>query len=209
MNICEYGTGTADTVLIQPVDRQDLKAMDNEIREIERMAARDFCLIAVQTQNWNNDLSPWEAEPVFGKDGFAGGAQDTLDEILKLCSDRNKTYIIGGYSLAALFSLWAVYQTDVFAAAAAASPSIWFPGFIDYMKDNEIKCGRVYLSLGDREEKTKNPVMRTVGESIRSAYRILSDNKTACVLEWNKGNHFNEPDLRTARAFADTLSYYA
>lgn len=206
MNIYEFGNRMADTVLIQPVDKQEFRAMDNEIREIERLAERDFCLIAVQTENWNNDLSPWEAEAVFGKEGFGGRARDTLDEILKLCTDKDKSYIIGGYSLAALFSLWAVYQTDVFDAAAAASPSIWFPGFVDYMKDNEIKCGKVYLSLGDREEKTKNPVMRTVGDSIRSAHRILSDRETACVLEWNKGNHFNEPDLRTARAFANTMS---
>jgi hypothetical protein len=23
-----------------------------------------------------------------------------------------------------------------------------------------------------------------------------------CILEWNKGNHFKQPDLRTAKAFA-------
>jgi hypothetical protein len=42
-----------------------------------------------------------------------------------------------------------------FAGIAAASPSMWFPGFVDYMKNNAIQCTNVYLSLGDREENTK------------------------------------------------------
>ena len=56
-----------------------------------------------------------------------------------------------------LFSLWAAYQTDTFAGVAAASPSIWFPDFLQYMKEHDIRTESVYLSLGDREEKTRNP----------------------------------------------------
>ena len=61
--------------------------------------------------------------------------------------------------MAGLFSLWAAYQTDAFAGVAAASPSIWFPDFLQYMKEHDIRTESVYLSLGDREEKTRNPVM--------------------------------------------------
>ena len=85
---------------------------------------------------------------------------------------------------------------------AAASPSVWFPGFADYMEEHAIKCRRVYLSLGDREEKVRNPVMAAVGENIRGAYDCLAGQGVECVLEWNKGNHFKEPDIRTAKAFA-------
>lgn len=77
---------------------------------------------------------------------------------MKYCAGRDKTFIIGGYSLAGLFALWAAYQTDTFKAVAAASPSIWFPGFVDFMKDREIHTKRVYLSLGDKEEKTRIPL---------------------------------------------------
>lgn len=59
--------------------------------------------------------------------------------------------------MAGLFSLWAAYQTDTFAGVAAASPSIWFPDFLQYMKEHDIRTESVYLSLGDREEKTRNP----------------------------------------------------
>ena len=156
-------------------------------------------------EDWNRDLSPWEAPAVFGREGFGSGASETLEEVLRLCGDRSKTYYIGGYSLAGLFALWAAYRTDVFRGAAAASPSVWFPGFTEYMKRNEIKTGAVYLSLGDREEKAREPVMAAVGDRMREAYVLLKNSGLNCILEWNEGNHFKDPDLRTAKAFAWVL----
>ena len=206
MKICEYGDPAARVVLIQPVDEQDLSVIENEVNVIRQLSDRDFRLITFKVENWNRDLSPWKAPAVFGKRDFGDGAEDTLSEILKVCSDRDREYIIGGYSLAALFSLWAVYQSDVFAAAAAASPSMWFPGFIEYMSENEIRCKAVYLSLGDKEERTKNRVMATVGDRIREAYDILQKAGIESILEWNAGNHFNESDVRTAKAFARVLN---
>ena len=70
------------------------------------------------------------------------------------------------------------------------------------MQKNKIRTEAVYLSLGDREEKTRNPVMAQVGNVIRNAEAILREGGTDCILEWNQGNHFKEPDLRTAKAFA-------
>ena len=206
MTTYEYGNTSAPVVLIQPVDEQDLAVIESEIKEIRRLSDRDFSLIAVKIEKWNHDLSPWAAPAVFGREGFGGGASDTLKEILKRCKDGRKTCIIGGYSLAALFALWAAYQTDVFSAVAAASPSMWFPGWIDYMKRNTLMSRNVYLSLGDKEEKTRNPIMATVGDCIREAHTLLGDKGVNCILEWNTGNHFKESDLRTARAFAWALN---
>jgi hypothetical protein len=79
---------------------------------------------------------------------------------------------------------------------------MWFPGFLEYMEKENIKTGHVYLSLGDREEKTKNPVMATVGDRIKKAQMLLTDRGIECVLEWNEGNHFKDPDKRTAKAFS-------
>ena len=82
---------------------------------------------------------------------------------------------------------------------------MWFPGFADFMKVNEIKTGAVYLSLGDKEEKARNPVMATVGDRIRGAYSLLSEKGVKCVLEWNEGNHFKDFDVRTAKAFSRVI----
>lgn len=205
MKIYEYGNIDSSNVLIQPVDDHDLSVMDSEIAAIKE-TAEDFRLIAVKVNNWNDDLSPWEAPAVFGNAGFGGRAGDMLSAVTDMCMDRSKAYYIGGYSLAGLFALWAAYNTDVFSGAAAASPSVWFPGFAEYMEANRIRCGRVYLSLGDREEKTRNAVMASVGDCIRRGYRILSEQGVDTILEWNQGNHFREPDIRTAKAFSWMLS---
>ena len=202
MIIHEYGNKDASIVLIQPVDEHDMEGLEVEVKEIEKMTAMDFCLTAVKIAEWNKELSPWPSPAVFGHEDFGCGAEATLHEILALCRDAQKKYFLGGYSLAALFSLWAAYQTPVFSGIAAASPSIWFPGFIEYMKEHKCRSGNVYLSLGDKEEKTKNPLMAKVGEAIREGHEILVSSGINCTLEWNQGNHFKDSALRTAKAFA-------
>ncbi len=208
MELFEYGNPSADAVLIQPVDGHSLQYIENEAALIREFSEKDFRLIAVKVDDWNRDLSPWKAPAVFGKEDFAGWAPETFAEILKLCGDKTKSYYLGGYSLAGLFALWAAYRTELFCGIAAASPSVWFPGFLEMMTAQEIRCGRVYLSLGNKEEKTRNPVMATVGDCIRSAYKRLSEQNVDCVLEWNEGNHFRDSDLRTAKAFAWLLRRY-
>ena len=200
--VYEFGDKSASKVLVQPVDGHDLEVIENEIAMIKEQTGEDFLLVAFQVDNWNSDLSPWKAPAVFGNENFGEGAKDTLAEILDYCKDESKSYYIGGYSLAGLFALWAVYQTDLFKGVAAVSPSMWFPGFDDYMKEQEIRCKNVYLSLGNKEEKARNPVMATVGDRIREAQALLNEKKVNCTLEWNEGNHFRDPDLRSAKGFA-------
>ena len=201
-----FGSESAPNVLIQPVDSHDLEGIENEVKTISELTNADFRMIAVRVPDWNRDLSPWTAPAVFGKESFGDGAGDFLDGILPLCPD-GKTCYIGGYSLAGLFALWAAYRTGRFAGVAAASPSVWFPGFTDFMQANRIQSKAVYLSLGDREEKAKNPVMAAVGSRIREAEGILKAQGIPCTLEWNPGNHFRDADIRTAKAFAWVLNH--
>ena len=201
-----FGSESAPNVLIQPVDSHDLEGIENEVKTISELTNADFRMIAVRVPDWNRDLSPWTAPAVFGKESFGDGAGDFLEGILPLCPD-GKTCYIGGYSLAGLFALWAAYRTGRFAGVAAASPSVWFPGFTDFMQTNRIQSKAVYLSLGDREEKAKNPVMATVGSRIREAEGILKAQGIPCTLEWNPGNHFRDADIRTAKAFAWVLNH--
>ncbi len=202
----EYGNPKSSNVLIQMVGDHDLAIIENEVRTIAEKSVEDFCLVALKVDNWNHDLSPWNAPAVFGNEAFGNGAGETLARVLDEISDPGKKYYIGGYSLAGLFALWTVYQTDKFEGVAAVSPSIWFPGFLDYMRENRNHTNSVYLSLGDKEEKTKNPVMATVGNQIRNAYDLLKDQGKNTILEWNSGNHFKDADIRTACGFAWLLN---
>ena len=205
MNIRTFGNTESNIVLVQPVDNREMQMIPTEISLIKERTERDFCLLACEVDDWNRDLSPWEADAVFGNEPFGGKAEETLAFLKRevLEAYEGKHLVIGGYSLAGLFALWAAYQTDVIGGVAAASPSVWFPGFIRYVETHEIQTNSVYLSLGDKEEKTKNPVMKTVGDAIR-ALNVLYDHnqRLTTTLEWNQGNHFKEPELRIAKAFA-------
>ena len=44
--------------------------------------------------------------------------------------------------------------------------------------------------------------MATVSDRIREIHDLLTEREVTCSLEWNPGNHFKDPDLRTAKAFA-------
>ena len=215
IDILNYGQTDADILLIQMVDEHDLEVIENEVKHIRKLSGnRKFCLKAVKVKSWNRDLSPWSAPAVFGNEDFGKGAPETLqylqEKVLPSAGDKTtetiKKVYIGGYSLAGLFALWAGYQTDRFDGIAAVSPSIWFPGFTEYMRKNSVCSDAVYLSLGDREEKTRNPVMAQVGNAIRDAENILKEAGKDFFLEWNGGTHFNEPALRTAKGFAWLLN---
>ncbi len=202
MRTIEYGDPAADIVLVQPVGEHELAGIETELAEIRARTKKAFRLIAAAVEDWNADLSPWAAPAVFGDEAFAGRAADTLQAIRKLCEEKEKTYYIGGYSLAGLFALWAAHETDRFAGVAAASPSVWFPGFPDYLRRHGIRSAAVYLSLGTKEEKVRDPVLASVGDRIREAKDLLSERGIRCTLEWNPGNHFRDAALRTAKAFA-------
>ena len=209
-----YEMANPTIILIQAIDEHDLEVLDSEVEKIRELSNEEFILLAFLVDNWNDDLSPWDAPAVFGNENFGGKAHKTLEYVendllpyLKEKYGSDKKLYIGGYSLSALFALWASYNTDIFDGVVAASPSMWFPDFIKYAKENDIKVNKVYLSLGDKEEKTKNKIMATVGDNIRVYHDMLSKDSTKeVILEWNEGNHFIDSDLRTAKGFAWILS---
>ena len=177
-----------------------------EVTLIKEYSRTDFCLAAFVVEDWNKELSPWNAPAVFGNEDFGNGAERTLAEIFYYMNISEKKYFLGGYSLAGLFALWTAFRTNGFSGIAAVSPSVWFSGFIDYMREHEPLSNNIYLSLGNKEEKTKNPTMSQVGKAIRECYGILQEKNRLCTLEWNQGNHFKEPELRMANGFAWLLS---
>ena len=205
-----YRCENPEALLIQPVDDYDSERLDSEIKAIREKTAVPFILVRFRVDDWNDDLSLWPHPAVFGNKDFGGKAESTLDKIKNTLIPgvvskyelNDLPVIIGGYSLAALFALWCGYTDDTFTAVAAASPSVWFTGWIDYAQERQPIARHFYLSLGDREEKTRNPVMSTVGNCIRNQYDILKDSNIDCILEWNEGNHFRDGDIRTRKGFA-------
>ena len=204
-----YGEVHAEYLLLQMTGEHELQSMDHEVMAIAQ-SSQNFLFAAVPVKSWNDELSPWKSPAVWGKESFGGNAADTLRFLTEqaiptlkqqFALPRNVRIVLGGYSLAGLFALWASTQTALFSGVAAASPSVWFPGWMEFEQQHPIQAQRIYLSLGDREERTKNLTMAAVGDNIRALHRELVERGKNCTLEWNNGGHFKDADLRTARAF--------
>ena len=209
MKVNYQGNRDAKVVLLQIIGEHELPLLEEVLSHIKAITqSTDFLFITVQVDSWNDELSPWVAEPIFGEAAFAGNAEKLLiriknEVIVPLLSEHQDIKIFaGGYSLAGLFVLWAAYQTNLFEGIAAVSPSVWFPKFVDFVHNNKILTNRVYLSLGDKEAKTRNQILAQVENDIRNVYNSLEDYGVSRILAWNKGNHFKEPALRMAKGFA-------
>ena len=209
-----YGTDCAEYLLLQMTDEHELQNMDSEVEAIALSSAYSFLFAAVPVKNWNDELSPWKSPAVWGKESFGGNAAGTLRFLTEqaiptlkqqFALPENVRIILGGYSLAGLFALWASTQTALFSGVAAASPSVWFPGWMEFEQQHPMQTQHIYLSLGDKEEHTKNAVMAAVGDNIRTLHSRLAERGTDCTLEWNSGGHFKDADLRTAKAFRWTM----
>lgn len=204
-----FGAGSAHNCIICGMGGHAANEIPDTARLLYGEIPPEACkLVIFETADWNGDFSPWPAAPVFGREPFTGKAAATLEwlegDLLPFLREQgilaagDKLYL-AGYSLAALFALWAFLESDAFQGAASCSGSLWFPHWMDYLRAKSPRReGIVYLSLGSKEEKTSNKVMSAVGDNTRETCRLLKANprikKTA--LEWNKGGHFASPKER-------------
>ncbi len=178
-------------------------------QQLQSPGCPDFNLVAISNLNWEHDMVPWDSPPLSQKNApFTGGANDYLNVLLNEILPKAETFLSGtplwkgiaGYSLAGLFAVYAIYQTDVFSCAASMSGSLWFPGIKEYLFSRQPKrwpyC--LYFSLGDRESHTRNPVLKSVRQNTEEIERFYQKQGIHTVFQLNPGNHFQDAGLRTA-----------
>ena len=155
---------------------------------LEEAAARyNVNMIVVSGMNWNDDLTPWPADPVFKREkpfgGKAASFLKTLEEGIIPEAERAfglvhsghisqeeqspiERYLVG-ISLSGLFALWSAHCSDSFVGLASISGSFWFPQFEDWVLTHSLSKSvhKVLISLGDREKETRNRAMSSVEEN--------------------------------------------
>ena len=197
-------------ILVQTLGNHERSLFDRTAELIAGATDIPFVLAAFQVFDWDLDLTPWHDDAINRKPEVGTMTGETLRYVTEsLLPSLEAEYgklpvILGGYSLGGLFALWSSMQTDRFAAIAAASPSVWIRDWLDYAKAHPVMTGKVYLSLGDQEERVKNRFISRVGDCVRGEYELLeaqlgSEN---CTLAWNPGGHFQDGDIRLAAAFS-------
>lgn len=178
------------------------------------LGCKDFILVSISNLDWNNDMSPWFALKLneHGED-FLGKADKYIEVLVKniipsvekyLKDDLKisvKYYGIAGYSLAGLFAVYSGYKTEIFRRIASASGSFWFPKFMGFVKENKISSNveKIYFSLGNKESKVRNEVMKTVEDNTKEIERTYNSKEIKTIYEENQGNHFKDGSFRMAK----------
>ena len=177
---------------------------------MQQIKSIPIVLAVISDIDWNDEMTPWECPPMFkgdspctgGADGYIRKLEDKIvPAILAELNGQPSFVAIAGYSLGGLFAIYSLYKTDIFSRAVSASGSMWFPGFLDFVRKNEmlVKPERVYFSLGDKEAKTRNQMLRTVEDNTKEICELIKNNGIESIFEMNEGNHFKDADLRLAK----------
>lgn len=184
--------------------------------KVKSLTDRPFSIASFDVTDWNGQFSPWQAPAAFGSNNFSGNGKSTLKYLEeKLIPEIRNSFskskiFLAGYSLAGLFSLWALYESDLFDGAVCCSSSLWFENWDTFTASHEIKkTADIYMSLGNQESNTRNKIMAKVGERTEQQKLILDISPMVknLIFEWNEGGHFSQPLLRTAKGIAAILNF--
>ena len=158
-----------------------MKGQDEFVEKVKVYFQKSLYLLEVIVINdWQDELS------------FESKAGKNLLHTIKKIKQKNaslKCYI-SGYSLAGLFSLYAMHELDL-EGAVCVSGSLWQEGWLDYLKEHPIN---------HKEHKTRNVLMKNVLKNTLETYEIYQK-ENQCIFEKNVGNHFFQSEERMMKGW--------
>ena len=180
---------------------------------IKHQPSLNFVLI--NADNRTDDYTPWplQASETMPMD-FGGKAEEQLSfittHVIPFCESEYgfassaEKRVMGGYSLGGLFSLYAAVNTDFFGTVLSCSSSLWYPGFLDYLKEHPFKAAhlKLYMSVGDQEGTTAKNL--TADQTLNTlALKDWIESKFQAgdfQFTLEEGNHGNNISRRVERA---------
>lgn len=182
-------------------------------------AVHGVTLVAMSGMDWNDTLTPWSADGVFKKAKPFGGHADIFLKDLRedffpsieasLGLKKPERYLTG-VSLSGLFAVWCCFKSDFIQGAASISGSLWYDGFAEWAESQSLSPAirRIFLSLGDREKRSRDSRMSTVEDATMKVVESLRSKggDVKFILEENT-THFSplipRLDLALAGLFPD------
>jgi len=169
-------------------------------------------IVVIEDVNWNDDLTPWPAVGVFKKaKPFGGKAAAFLNKLTHEIIPETERDLgieaaertLFGVSLSGLFAVWSAFNTDAFTNIISISGSLWYDGFIEWMKGQtpSPQLKKICMLLGEKEKNAKEKRMSTVEERTLVAADILKEKSQAIIVfELVEGTHFSPILPRMERA---------
>ena len=193
------------------------KLKESEGAWLDRMAETlSANMVVISGLDWESDLTPWKAPGLKGGE-FAGRAKYFLEMLksdlffnleISLHITTPERSIVG-VSLSGLFAVWASMSLLIFKAVGSVSGSLWYDGFLEWMKEHmDSMADRYYFSLGDKEREGKNKRLASVEEATLEAVELLKSAGKEVFFEYNEGNHFGPLIERIEKAITNLLTDY-
>jgi predicted alpha/beta superfamily hydrolase len=167
---------------------RDANVLEELESYFEAGKSREVIIVGIESNNRIDEYTPWKAKALDSKfKDFGGKGKEYLDFILR----DLKPYIEGKYdtstsyedcgilgaSLGGLISLYAAYSyPKQFGKIGAISPSLWYEGFLEFMKEEKLvtENRKMYLDVGSKEGIGKSSVQKYMVQNIKTAYEILN-----------------------------------
>ena len=157
-------------------------------------------VVSVPVANWGDALTPWPAPALrSGEKDFGGRAKETLASLAVMLDQAPGPHAICGYSLGGLFALYAFVREPRLAACACLSGSVWYEGWVDWLRENAPDCdGRyAYFSVGKKEKRAGLP-FRHVEEDLAVCADILRTHGCRVDVALGPGSHMQHVTERLA-----------
>lgn len=115
--------------------------------------------------------------------------------------------MLAGYSLGGLFAIYGGLNSKHINRIVSVSGSLWYPNFRNYIVSLKLNNSitSIYISLGDKEKKTRNSLMKEVESETLRIYEYLKSIYQNVYFEFNNGNHFFQKNERLAKGIAHEL----
>ena len=161
-------------------------------------------VVSVPVADWGDALTPWPAPALRpGEKDFGGRADETLTTLAEMLDRAPGPHAICGYSLGGLFALYAFVREPRLAACACLSGSVWYEGWVGWLRENAPDCaGRyAYLSVGKKEKRAGLP-FRHVEEDLATCADILRGRVCTVDVTLGPGSHMQHVTERLAAGLA-------
>ena len=187
---------------------------ESELPWLDQMAEQlSSNLVVISGCNWDDDLTPWKAPGL--KEGMFGGRAQYFMEMLKadlffnleisLRIQKAERYLVG-VSLSGLFAVWCTGCMPLFEGVSSVSGSLWYDGFLEWMKSrDEFMCRKYYFSLGEKEKDGKNKRLASVEAATLETIELLKSAGKDVFFEYNDGNHFGPLIERIEKAIINIM----
>ena len=155
---------------------------------------------SVPVADWADALTPWPAPALRpGEKDFGGRADETLASLAAALDKAPGPHAVCGYSLGGLFALYAFVQEPRLAVCACLSGSVWYEGWVDWLRENAPDCdGRyAYFSVGKKEKRAGLP-FRHVEEDLAVCADILRTHGCRVDVALGPGSHMQHVTERLA-----------